>query len=119
MDPIQQDPRALTDEEAALWMQELVVKLTDEKGSAGSACSLEAIKNPVRRAILMALDDRALDADEVARRVGVEGATLRYHLNFLATSYFVSIEGERIDLTPGGVAFVRGNRRTSPGNIQS
>jgi len=112
MDYPEQDPRTMTDEEAALWMQELVSKLVDKEGSSGGACSLEAIKNPKRRAILMALDERPLETSEVGERVGATGATLRYHLNFLATSYFVRIEGDMVDLTPGGVAFVRSNKRT-------
>jgi Mn-dependent DtxR family transcriptional regulator len=102
----------MSDEEAALWMQELVTRLAEERGSAGGACSLEAIKNPVRRAILITLDERALPISEISERLGVSGATLRYHLNFLASSYFVRIDGDRVDLTPGGVSFVRSSRRS-------
>ncbi len=112
MDSTQQDPRGMTDEEAMLWTQEVVSRLASEKGSTGGACSLEATKNPVRRAILAALEERALGINEISERVGVTGATLRYHLNFLASSYFIQIEGDRVDLTPGGVSFVRSGKRT-------
>ena len=93
------------------WMQELVEKLAKEKGSAGGACSLEALKNRVRRNILNVLEEKPLDINEISERVGVTGATLRYHLNFLSGSYFIQIEGNRVDLTPGGVSVVRSNKR--------
>jgi DNA-binding transcriptional ArsR family regulator len=112
MDAISRDPREMTDEEVRNWMQELVNKLVEEKGSAGGACSLEAIKNPVRRNILKVLRERALEIDEISERLGVAGSTLRYHLNFLNSSYFIQIEGDRVDLTPGGVAVVRSHKRT-------
>lgn len=112
MDCAQRDPREMTDEEAMKWMQELVDKLAEEKGSAGGACSLEAIKNPVRRNILNALGERALAINEISEKVGVAEPTLRFHLNFLKSSYFIQIEGNRVDLTPGGVSVVRSNRRT-------
>jgi len=107
----EQDPRTMTDEATALWMQELVAKLVDKEGSAGGACSLEAIKNPTRRSILLTLDERPLETGEISQRVDASGATLRYHLNFLANSYFIRIDGNMVDLTPGGVAFVRNSKR--------
>jgi len=112
MDSTRRDPREMTEEEAMRWMQELVSKLVEEKGSAGGACSLEAIKNPVRRSILNVLEERVLEIDEISERVGVTGPALRYHLNFLKSSYFIQIEGNRVDLTPGGVSVVRSNKRT-------
>jgi transcription initiation factor IIE alpha subunit len=112
MDAISRDPREMTDEEVRNWMQGLVNKLAEEKGSAGGACSLEAIKNPVRRKILKVLEERGLETDEISERLGVTSSALRYHLNFLASSYFIQIEGDRVDLTPGGVAVVRSHKRT-------
>jgi DNA-binding transcriptional ArsR family regulator len=112
MDSIRRDPREMTDEEVMKWMQELVNKLAEEKGSAGGACSLEAIKNPVRRNILNALGERVLTINEISEKVGVVGPALRFHLNFLKSSYFIQIEGDRVDLTPGGVSVVRSNKRT-------
>jgi len=101
----------MTDEEAMKWMQELVNKLLEEKGSAGGACSLEAIKNPVRRNILNALGEKALAINEISERVEVTGPALRFHLNFLKSSHFISIEGNKVDLTPGGVSVVRSYKR--------
>ncbi len=112
MDSTRRDVREMTDEEAMRWMQELVDKLVEEKGSAGGACSLEAIKNPVRRNILNVLEERALEIHEISERVGVAGPALRFHLNFLNSSYFIQIEGDIVDLTPGGVSIVRSNKRT-------
>jgi len=106
------DPREMTDQEAITWMQELVNKLVEGKGSTGGACSLEAIRNPVRRNILNALEERALAINEISERVGVTGPALRFHLNFLKSSYFISIEGNKVDLTPGGVSVVRSYKRS-------
>jgi len=112
MDSTSQDPRKMTDEEVMHWMQELINKLTKGKGSAGGACSLEAIRNPVRRNILNALEERALAINEISEKLEVTGPALRFHLNFLENSYFIHIEGNKVDLTPGGVSVVRINKRT-------
>ena len=112
MDYTPRDPREMTDEEVMRWMQELVNKLVERKDSAGNACSLEAIKNPVRRRILNALEERALAINEISERVGLTGPALKFHLNFLKSSYFIQIENNRVDLTPGGVSVVRSNKRT-------
>lgn len=93
------------------WMQDLITRLTDEKGGAGNACNFEAIKPPVRRAVLHALEEKALKTDEISERVGVAGMALRYHLNVLRSGYFVEIEGDLVDLTPGGVSVVRSDNR--------
>lgn len=116
MGSTRRDPREMTDEETMRWMEELVEKLTEEKGSAGGACSLEALKNPIRRNILNALEKGPLEINEISERVGVKGTTLRYHLNFLNHSYFIQVEGNRVDLTPGGVSVVRSHKRTSIGS---
>ena len=113
MDAISRDPREMTDEEVMNWMQDLVTKLAKEKGTAGGACSLEAVKNPVRRNILKVLEDRALEIGEISERLGITSSALRYHLNFLKNSYFIRIEGDKVDLTPGGVSVIRSVKRTS------
>ena len=107
-----QDPRKITDEETMNWMQELANELTEEKGPTGSACSLEALKNPVRRNILNILEKRALAINEISERLKVTGPALKYHLNFLESSYFIHVDGDKVDLTPGGVSVVRTHKRT-------
>ena len=107
MDATSQDPREMTDEEVMNWMQDLVSKLAKEKGTAGGACSLEAIKNPIRRCILNVLEEKSLTVNEISEKVNITGPALRFHLNFLKSSYFIRIEGDRVDLTPGGVSVVR------------
>ena len=116
MDSAQQDPREMTDEEAMKWMQELVKGLVEKKGSAGGACPLEAIKNPVRRNILQILEERALSIDEISESLGISSFSLRYHLNFLDSSYFIQISGNKVDLTPGGVSVVRNHKRNGAGS---
>jgi DNA-binding transcriptional ArsR family regulator len=111
MDATNKDPREMSDDDVMNWMQELINELAKEKGTAGGACSLEAIRNPIRRNILKVLEDRALEVDEICERLGVTGSALRYHLNFLKSSYFIRIEGDKVDLTPGGVSVVRTYKR--------
>jgi DNA-binding transcriptional ArsR family regulator len=111
MDSAQRDPRGMTDEETMKWMQDLITRLTDEKGSAGGACNFEAVKPPIRRNILRALDQRALEINEISEMVGVAGMALKYHLNVLTSGYFVQMEGNRVDLTPGGIAVIRSDKR--------
>jgi len=120
MDPIPNDillraerkPRQMTDEEVMRWMRELVNKLTEEKGSASSACSLEAIRNPVRRHILDVLEERSLSVNEISEKLGIAGPALRFHLSFLKGSYFIRMEENMVDLTPGGVSLLRSKKRT-------
>ena len=112
MDSAQPDPREMTDEEAMKWTQELVNKLVKEKGSAGGACSLEALKNPVRRNILNALEARALAINEISERLEVTGPALKFHLNFLESAHFICVKGNEVDLTPGGISVVRSRKRT-------
>ena len=112
MDATSRDPREMTDEEVINWMQDLVNKLAKGKGTTGGACSLEAIKNPVRRRILYVLEEKALAVNEISERVKVTGPALRFHLNFLKSSYLIRIEGDRVDLTPGGVSVVKSAKQT-------
>lgn len=111
MDSARRNPREMSDEETAKWMQELIERAADEKGSAGGACSLEAVRNPVRRDILKTLEERPIKIEEISERVGVGGTALKFHLNFLHNSSFIEIEGDKVDLTPGGVSFVRNDKR--------
>ncbi len=111
MDLARKDPREMTDEEAIQWTQELINKLINEKGSAGGACSLEAVKNPARRNILLTLEKKPLNINEISQKLGIKSDVLKYHLNFLLSSYFIQIEDDMVDLTPGGVAFVRSTKR--------
>jgi predicted transcriptional regulator len=57
------------------------------------------------------LDDGPLQIGEISERLGVTGSALRYHLNFLRSSYFIRIEGDKVDLTPGGVSVARSYKR--------
>ena len=106
------DPRDMTEDETIRWMQELIERLTKEKGSTGGACSLEALKSRVRRQILNALAEKPLPLHSISEKVGVAGDRLQYHLNVLRASYFITVEGEIVDLTPGGVSVVRSSIRS-------
>ena len=109
MDSVMKNPRDMSDEEVARWMQELMEQAADEKGCSGAvgACSFEAVKNPVRRGILKYLAEKPLSIDELAEKTGLGGSALQFHLNFLLNASFAKMEGDMVDLTPGGVSFVR------------
>ena len=107
----QRDPREMTDEETMKWMQDLITRLSDEKGNAGNACNFEAIKLPMRRKILHLLEERPLEIEEMSEKIAIDIMKLRYHLNVLLNGYFIQMENNRVDLTPGGVAVVRSDKR--------
>lgn len=109
MDSEMRNPRDMSDEEVARWMQELMERAADEKGCAGAvgACSFEAVKNPVRRGILKDLAEKPLSIEELSKKTGLGPSALQFHLNFLLSSSFAKMEGDKVDLTPGGVSFVR------------
>lgn len=107
MHSAKQDPREMTDEEVMKWMQELVSNSVEERSSTGGICSLEALRNPVRRNILNTLKRRASSMNEISEKLKITRPALRLHLNFLESSCFILIEGNRVDLTPGGVSIVK------------
>jgi len=109
MDAEMRNPRDMSDEEVARWMQDLIERAADDKGCAGAvgACSFEAVKNPVRRGILKNLAEKPLSMDELSEKTGLGRSALQFHLNFLLNSSFAKMEGTMVDLTPGGVSFVR------------
>lgn len=109
MDSEIRNPRDMSDEEVSTWMQELMEKAADDKGCAGAggACSFEAVRNPVRRGILKNLAEKPLSMDELSDKTGLGRSALQFHLNFLLNSSFAKMEGDIVDLTPGGVSFVR------------
>ena len=115
MDSPLRNPREMSDEEVARWMQELIERAGAENGCAGAvgACSMEAFKNPLRRDILRALAERPLSINELSERVSASGSALKFHLNLLQSSVFIEIDGNTVDLTPGGVSWVRSDKRSA------
>lgn len=107
MPPFPKNPREMPDEEASGWMRDLIKNLVRERGSAEGACSLEALKNPVRRRILRELREKPLTIGELSERIGLGEEGLRYHIRILENSYFVITDEPYVDLTPGGVSAAR------------
>ena len=110
-DSERRDPRKMTDEETMEWMQDLITRLSDEKGNARTACNFEAVKLPIRRKILHVLEERPLEIEEMSEKLEIDIMKLRYHLNVLLSGYFIQMKYNRVDLTPGGVAVVRSDKR--------
>ncbi|MEM2145366.1 MAG: winged helix-turn-helix domain-containing protein [Candidatus Jordarchaeaceae archaeon] len=69
--------------------------------------ALHALQNPIRREILELLKDKALTLGELVNHFKMDEKTLRFHLQFLKDTFFITLEENIIDLTPLGVAYTR------------
>jgi len=98
------NPRDMTVEETMKWTQDLINSVSDKNKGV---CSFDAVKLPVRRKILHALEEKSLDIDELSGMLEIDKMKLKYHLNVLDNACFISIDGDQVDLTPGGIAVVR------------
>lgn len=105
------DPREMSAEQRLNWALEVKSRQTGCQGCAGAVgfCALYAIKNPVRKNILKFLEDEPLDREKVSKLTGLEDIPLTLQIAILEYSYLVETEGDKIDLTPSGVTFVRTN----------
>lgn len=105
------DPREFTDEERLNWAREVKSRQTGWQGCAGAVgfCALYAIQNPVRKKILRVLEEKPLGMGKISELTGVEESPLTLQVAILEYSYLVETEGDKVDLTPSGVTFVRTN----------
>jgi predicted transcriptional regulator len=69
--------------------------------------ALLAMQNPTRREILAMLKNSALTTEEIAKHFNLDEKVLDFHLQFLESTSFVTVEGNLVDLTPLGVAYTR------------
>lgn len=104
---VKKNYREMSDEELDAWKQKL-----DERGVVGDPTeahrrALRALQNPVRREILTMLKDNALTIEEIVNRLNLDEKTLGFHLQFLKDVFFITVEGNTVDLTPIGVAYTR------------
>ncbi len=102
--------REMSNEELEAWQKKIVGKGLTDPGEAHRR-ALHAVQHPVRREILVMLKEKAYTLGEMASRLNVEEGTLRYHLQFLTGSFYVSVQGMSVDLTPLGVAYTRNAMR--------
>jgi len=94
----------MTVEETMKWTQNLINSVSDKNKGV---CSFDAVKLPARRKILHALEEKPLNIDELSDILQIDKMKLQYHLNVLNNACFISMEGDQVDLTPGGIAVVR------------
>ncbi|MEM3586568.1 MAG: winged helix-turn-helix domain-containing protein [Candidatus Jordarchaeaceae archaeon] len=69
--------------------------------------ALHALQNPIRREILELLREKALTLEELVDCLNLDEKTLRFHLQFLKDTFFITLEKNVVDLTPLGVAYTR------------
>ena len=97
----------MSEEELKDWKQNL-----DESKLVGNPTeahrrALRALQNPVRREIVAMLKDSALTIETIVNRLNLDEKTLGFHLQFLKDIFFINVEGNTVDLTPIGVAYIR------------
>ena len=105
------DPREMTDEERLNWTRELKSRQTGWQGCAGVVgfCSFHAIHNPVRKKILRVIEEVLLEQGSISELTVIEDYSLTLQIAILEDCYLITIEEDKIDLTPCGVTFVRAN----------
>ena len=69
--------------------------------------ALLAMQNPTRREILTMLRNKALTTEEIAQHLSLDEKILNFHLQFLVSTFYVTVEGNIVDLTPLEVAYTR------------
>jgi predicted transcriptional regulator len=98
--------REMSDEELQAWRKKVA-----EAGLLGTPAesrrSLNAIQTPIRREIMTPIKDKALKVKEIADKLNLEEDMLKFHLQILENAGFIKIEGDTVDLRPGGVAYTR------------
>jgi DNA-binding transcriptional ArsR family regulator len=98
--------REMSDEELEAWRKKAAA--AGLLGTpAESRRSLNAIQTPTRREIMTLLKDKPLKVKEIADKLNLDEDTLMFHLEVLAKAFFIKIEGDIVDLRPGGVAYTR------------
>jgi hypothetical protein len=104
---VKKNYREMSDEELNAWKQKL-----DESGVVGDPGeshrrALRALQNPIRREILTMLKEKTLTIEEMVNHFNIDEKTLGFHLQFLKDIFFITVEGNTVDLTPIGVAYTR------------
>ncbi len=99
--------REMSDEELEAWRKKSSERGLTEDPTEAHRRALLATQNPTRREILAMLKNSALTTEEIAKHFNLDEKTLYFHLQFLESIFFVTVEGNMVDLTPLGVAYTR------------
>ncbi|NVM53743.1 MAG: winged helix-turn-helix transcriptional regulator [Candidatus Helarchaeota archaeon] len=104
---VRKNYRVMSDEDLEAWRKRVLEKDAQRNPLDEHRRALRAMQNPVRRTIITMLKEKALSTDELAKNLDLDKKTLQYHLQFLKDVFFITIEGNIVDLTPPGVAYTR------------
>jgi DNA-binding transcriptional ArsR family regulator len=99
--------REMSDEELVAWNKKSSERGVKEDPTEAHRRALLAMQNPTRREILALLRNSALTTEEIAKHFNLDEKVLGFHLQFLESTFFVTVEGNMVDLTPLGVAYTR------------
>ncbi|OLS12878.1 MAG: hypothetical protein RBG13Loki_3513 [Promethearchaeota archaeon CR_4] len=100
------DCREMSDEELQEWRAKLGDKRLPDPGEEHRR-RMYAMQNPVRREILAMLKNNVLSVGAIASHLKCDEKSILYHLQFLQGVFFVTVQGNMVDLTPPGVAYLR------------
>jgi predicted transcriptional regulator len=101
------DYRRMTDGEIEAWktkegIKELLGNQTEEHER-----ELRAMQNPTRQEIMMLLKDRPLKIKDISKKMSLEENIIKSHIQLLQDTFYVTVKGSEVDLTPLGVAYTR------------
>jgi DNA-binding transcriptional ArsR family regulator len=99
--------REMRDEELEALSKKLSKNGLTEDPTESHRRALLAVQNPTRREILAMLKSGALTTEEIAEHLGLDEKILDFHLQFLVSTFYVTVQGNLVDLTPLGVAYTR------------
>jgi len=98
--------REMSNEELQEWRAKL-----GEKGDANPGeehrRAMYAMQNPIRREILAMLKNSSLSVSAIVCHLKCDENAVRYHLQFLLGVFYITLQGDVVDLTPRGVAYLR------------
>jgi predicted transcriptional regulator len=102
-----EDFRKMSDSELDAWRETEVNKELAGDQTEEHKKQLRTMQNPVRREIMMLLKDKALTTKDIAKKLNIDEKTTKFHLQLLQDVFYVTVEGNKADLTPLGVAYTR------------
>lgn len=101
------DCREMSDEEIEDWRMNVLEKNIEGNSTEWHRRALLAMQNPTRKEILMLLKDKALSIQEISESLKLDEKIVQFHLQYLKLTYYITIEGNMVDLTPFGVVYLK------------
>lgn len=101
------DYRRMSDEEIDAWREKEVNKELLGNQTEEHRRELHTMQNPTRPEIMTLLKDRPLKIKDISKKMSMDEKTIKFHLQLLQDSFYITVQGSDVDLTPLGVAYTR------------